>query len=59
MSLRASRVDRTVPLTPEQLAARERWQRVWNLPILLAAFVPLFVTSPKVHAVAIAVGAGS
>jgi voltage-gated potassium channel len=59
MSLRASRVDRTVPLTPEQLAARERWQRVWNLPILLAAFVPLFVTSPKTHAVAVAVGVGS
>jgi voltage-gated potassium channel len=59
VSLRASRVDRTVPLTTGQLAARERWQRLWNLPILLAAFVPLFVTSPKVQAVAIVVGLGS
>jgi voltage-gated potassium channel len=59
VSLRASRIDRTVPLTPEQLDARERWQAIWNLPILLAAFVPLFVTSPKAEAVAITVGVGS
>jgi voltage-gated potassium channel len=46
-------------LTAEQRAARERWERRWNLPILLAAFVPLFVTSPSSRAVAIAVGVGS
>jgi voltage-gated potassium channel len=46
-------------LTAEQRAARERWEGRWNLPILLAAFVPLFVTSPSSRAVAIAVGVGS
>jgi voltage-gated potassium channel len=45
--------------TPEQLAARERWQQRWNLPILLAALLPLFITSPDSLAVAIAVGVGS
>jgi ion channel len=47
------------PLTPEQLAARERWQALWNLPILLAAFIPLFFTSPKSWGVEIAIGVGS
>jgi len=46
-------------LTAEQLAARERWQRHWNPPILVAAFVPLFVTSPESRAVEIAIGVGS
>jgi voltage-gated potassium channel len=50
---------RTAPLTPEQLEERERWQRHWNVPILLAALIPLFVTSPKTHWVEVAVGAGS
>jgi hypothetical protein len=47
------------PLTPAQLRARERWQGQWGLPILLAAVLPLFVTSPKTHWVAVAVGFGS
>ncbi|HJZ61045.1 MAG TPA: potassium channel family protein [Miltoncostaeaceae bacterium] len=47
------------PLTPEQEAARARWQGKWNLPILLAAFIPLFVTSPDSRVVAIVVGVGS
>jgi voltage-gated potassium channel len=47
------------PLTPEQVQARQRWQARWNLPILLAAFIPLFVTSPDSHAVEIVVGVGS
>ena len=47
------------PVTPEQQAARARWQARWNLPILLAAFVPLFLTSPRSQAIAIAVGVGS
>jgi voltage-gated potassium channel len=46
-------------LTAEQLSARERWQRRWNPAILLAAFVPLFVTSPKSRAVEIVIGVGS
>src|ERR1700754_3135962 len=49
----------TAPLTPAQLRGRERWQALWNLPILLAAVVPLFVTSPKTEWVAVAVGLGS
>src|SRR5262249_11461576 len=31
----------------------------WNLPILLAAFLPLFITSPDSRAVAIGIGVGS
>jgi voltage-gated potassium channel len=54
-----ARLGRADDLTPEQQAARERWQRRWNLPILLAAFVPLFVTSPDSRIVAIAIGVGS
>ena len=47
------------PLTSAQIQARERWQRRWNLPILIAALVPLFVTSPKTHWVEVVVGLGS
>jgi voltage-gated potassium channel len=47
------------PLSDEQLQARERWQAHWNLPIILAALVPLFVTSPKYRWVAVVVGLGS
>src|SRR5690349_22875534 len=47
------------PLTPTQAEARERWQGRWGLPILVAALVPLFVTSPKTHWVEVAVGLGS
>jgi voltage-gated potassium channel len=47
------------PLTAEQIANRERWQARWNLPILLAALVPLFVTSPKTRWVQVFVGLGS
>ena len=47
------------PLTPGQIDARARWQARWNIPILLAAFIPLFVTSPKAKWVAIVVGVGS
>jgi len=54
-----ARLGRRDDLTPEQRAARERWQRRWNLPILLAAFIPLFVTSPSSRAVEIAIGVGS
>jgi voltage-gated potassium channel len=47
------------PLTPQQAAARDSWQGRWNLPILLAAFVPLFLTSPESRAVQVGVGVGS
>ena len=47
------------PLTPEQLRARDRWQSQWNLPIILAALVPLFVNSPDTRWVQLAVGLGS
>jgi voltage-gated potassium channel len=50
---------RPAPPTPEQIAARESWQRRWTLPILLAAFIPLFVTSPDARWVAAVVGFGS
>jgi hypothetical protein len=32
--------ERRTPLTPKQTAARDRWQRRWYLPILLAAIIP-------------------
>ena len=47
------------PLSPEQVAARDRWQRRWNLPILLAALLPLFLSSPKSRFVEVFVGIGS
>jgi voltage-gated potassium channel len=50
---------RTVPLTAEQRRARERWQSVWGLPILVAALLPLFVTSPRARWIEVAVGFGS
>jgi voltage-gated potassium channel len=46
-------------LTSEQRAALARWRRRFNLPILLAAVVPLFVTNPDSTAVALTVGLGS
>jgi voltage-gated potassium channel len=54
-----ARVGRNDQLTREQLVARERWQQRWNLPILLAALVPLFVTSPDSRAVEVVIGVGS
>jgi voltage-gated potassium channel len=47
------------PPTPEQRAARAHWQARWNLPILLAAFLPLFITSPDARWVAWVIGFGS
>jgi len=46
-------------LTAAQVHALDRWHRRANLPILVAAVVPLVVTSPNVRAVAIVVGLGS
>jgi len=54
-----ARLGRADELTAEQVAARDRWGRRWNLPILLAAFIPLFVTSPSSRVVAIVIGVGS
>ena len=50
---------RPAPLTPDQIAARERWQHRFNLPILLAAVVPLFINSPNARWAAVVVGFGS
>jgi voltage-gated potassium channel len=47
------------PLTPDQLRAREHWQSRWNLPIIVAAVVPLFVNSPDTKWVQVVVGLGS
>ena len=47
------------PLTPAQQEARERWRTRFYLPILLAAIVPLFVTSPEIKAIGWIVGIGS
>jgi len=47
------------PLTPGQIQARERWQARWNLPIILAALIPLFFTSPKTKWAEIVVGFAS
>jgi voltage-gated potassium channel len=55
--------DRTpvdvVGLTAAQVQALDAWHRRSNLPILLAAIVPLVVTSPNVRGVALVVGLGS
>ena len=47
------------PLTDAQREARDRWQRRWNLPILVAAFLPLFMTDPKNIVIEVGVGLGS
>ena len=59
MSARTTRLRRDESLTPEQLAARERWQPIWTVPIIVAAVVPLFVTSPDTRWVQLGVGIGS
>ncbi len=41
------------------MRALDCWHRRANLPILVAAIVPLVVTSPNVRAVAVVVGLGS
>jgi hypothetical protein len=55
--------DRTpvdfVGLTAAQMQALDAWRRRSTLPILLAAIVPLVVTSPNVRAVALVVALGS
>lgn len=50
---------RSTPLTAAQVQARERWQSLWNLPILLAALLPLFVTSPDSRVIEVVIGVGS
>jgi hypothetical protein len=46
-------------LTPEQVLARERWRSRWNLPIIRAAVIPLFVNSPDAEWVQVVIGVGS
>jgi voltage-gated potassium channel len=51
--------DSPATLTDAQIRAQERWQARWNLPIIVAAVLPLFVTSPKSKWVEVVVGVGS
>jgi voltage-gated potassium channel len=51
--------DSSASLTGDQIRAQEHWQARWNLPIIVAAVLPLFVTSPSSEWVAIVVGVGS
>jgi voltage-gated potassium channel len=51
--------ESSAPLTDDQIRAQERWQARWNLPIIVAAVLPLFVTSPNSKWVEVVVGIGS
>ena len=51
--------ESSAPLTDHQIRARARWQARWNLPIIVAAVLPLFVTSPSSKWVEVVVGVGS
>ena len=46
-------------LTPAQLAARQRWQNRWTLPIIVAAVLPLFTAGDVNVWVELVVGVGS
>src|SRR6478735_4516793 len=46
-------------LTPAQLAARQRWQNRWTLPIIVAAVLPLFTAADVNRSVELIVGIGS
>jgi voltage-gated potassium channel len=48
-----------VRLTAEQLKAIDRWQSRWNLPLILAALLPLFISSPDARWVEVVIGVGS
>ena len=48
-----------MPVHTAQSEALDRWRAKFNIPILLAALVPLFITSPDSKWVEIAVGVGS
>jgi voltage-gated potassium channel len=45
--------------TREQIQASERRHTRWNLPIIIAAVLPLFVTSPRSRWVEVVVGVGA
>jgi voltage-gated potassium channel len=51
--------ETSAPLTDDQIRAQDRWQARWNIPILVAAVLPLFVTSPNSKWVEVVVGVGS
>ena len=57
--LRKLLADHSPPLTSDQREALEHWRARSNLAILLAAIVPLFVTSPQSRITALVVGIGS
>jgi voltage-gated potassium channel len=54
-----SMAESSAPLTDDQMRAQERWQALWNVPIIVAAVLPLFMTSPKSKWVEVVVGVGS
>src|SRR3954470_6831340 len=47
------------PLTAEQLKRIDRWQSRWNLPLIVAALLPLFISSPDTRWVEVVIGVGS
>src|SRR4051812_40526645 len=47
------------PLTADQTQAQDRWQTRWNVPLIVAALLPLFVTSPQSKGIEIVIGVGS
>jgi voltage-gated potassium channel len=51
--------ESSASLTDDQIQAQERWQARWNVPIIVAAVLPLFVTSPKSKGIEVVVGVGS
>jgi voltage-gated potassium channel len=51
--------ESSAPLTNDQMRAQERWQSLWNVPIIVAAVLPLFMTSPKSKWVEVVVGVGA
>ena len=57
--LRRAFADHSEGLTPDETKALDQWRSRFNLPILLAAIVPLFVTSPQIKVVGLIVGIGS
>jgi voltage-gated potassium channel len=57
--LRRAFADHSEQLNPEEAKALDQWRSRFNLPILLAAIVPLFVTSPQIKVVGLIVGIGS
>src|SRR3954451_15708853 len=48
-----------VPLTALRRKATQRWQSFWNARLILAALLPLFISSPDTRWVEVGIGVGS